>query len=1079
MRLLRRGQSLVEFAFILPVLLLVFFAIIDGAFIVQGILTVNYAARQAARFAIVYQPPIGECLTTYRGKPVTKSGYPYCGSNNESQDAYYDRRVALIKAIAQDEARGLRMFVMCDVDACFEQDVPGIFGTRVGGLMSFSDTEVTWDKPGLPGLPVQVQVIHHVPLVMFSMLSTDAYFRVVGTSEMVNEGIQSGQAAVPPPVAGPAVPPSPPEKPSEEPTPPTPEGSETPSETPPVGEMALTLNFETATNLLPDKREHLVIAHVTLDGQNVSNTPVAFSIDNGSFDASGSELFHSKMVNTDVNGRARVYIYANAPMVTHLEAWADGNLNSIKEASEWDKAVKTWVTNGPYLVVSNHNPVAGDFIGTLIKDHEPLESPAAYALWWCTDATEPATIPIDFQVASGIVVDPVSWSAEITDIEVPENAAGTYHMETHKETGGCGAGDLVARSGVITIKSVPPDLTITEVKILNPPENKRAPGVPMTVTVAIQNTQPVSVTGGPFDVDIYAHFDEAPGLREMGTEKEWQTLGPGETKVITFVVKVEQLRVNKLWAQVDTTNYIAETNELNNVFGPVTFDVCPHSDDFDAGLESFWHETAVGSAVATHSVDSNGQLAINNRSGELYWRDSNTGFYYIYQNYTGDFDARLRLVQRPSKTVNSKIGLLVTAGLNKNSEYLLSMINGKANPAGAHSVHNSTRVENPDAATTYPFWGRIVRQGTQYTFFRSAATEPTESDWVAVGSVNETTAFPYIGVAHANYNTSSASTGIVDDFVLCPVVFETPSVTSEEAPPGLMQCEEILNVPSFEGNNDTVFAYWRAGETGAFRRTSEQRYQGNFAMRLHASLGSYPCADSNLDPYLYQDVQIPATEIYSITTLVVTGHYLVTGSNLQCSTGASDPLDKLTLELQVPDAANVGEPGTRIVDPQEVTTGGGVTGTWRTIPITLSDSINLADYSGQTLRLYWDGYHNGNFDGTFFYVDDVSAQVCTTWPIPAPIPGTVSFGGKLTTQATGTGIRIPLTGASVWAYTQAGDMYQTTSIHDGTYHFYNLPEPGTYVVYAEAVVEGELRTAVSSVTLEPNDRKYNINMFLQ
>ena len=52
--------------------------------------------------------------------------------------------------------------------------------------------------------------------------------------------------------------------------------------------------------------------------------------------------------------------------------------------------------------------------------------------------------------------------------------------------------------------------------------------------------------------------------------------------------------------------------------------------------------------------------------------------------------------------------------------------------------------------------------------------------------------------------------------------------------------------------------------------------------------------------------------------------------------------------------------------------------------------------------------------------------------------------------------KIIVTGADVWAYAQGGQIYHTKSIHDGTYHFYNIP-PGTYMVYAEATVGSDLR----------------------
>ena len=71
-----------------------------------------------------------------------------------------------------------------------------------------------------------------------------------------------------------------------------------------------------------------------------------------------------------------------------------------------------------------------------------------------------------------------------------------------------------------------------------------------------------------------------------------------------------------------------------------------------------------------------------------------------------------------------------------------------------------------------------------------------------------------------------------------------------------------------------------------------------------------------------------------------------------------------------------------------------------------------------------------------------------------------------------------LPGADVWAYAQGGEVFHTRSIHDGMYHFYNI-EPGTYVIYAEVWMSGQLRTATTEVTLVANERNYNVNLLLQ
>ena len=51
----QKGQGLVEFALILPLLLLMFFGIIEFGRIFQAYLTVQHAAREAARYAVTGQ----------------------------------------------------------------------------------------------------------------------------------------------------------------------------------------------------------------------------------------------------------------------------------------------------------------------------------------------------------------------------------------------------------------------------------------------------------------------------------------------------------------------------------------------------------------------------------------------------------------------------------------------------------------------------------------------------------------------------------------------------------------------------------------------------------------------------------------------------------------------------------------------------------------------------------------------------------------------------------------------------------------------------------------------------------------
>ncbi|HIE39017.1 MAG TPA: carboxypeptidase regulatory-like domain-containing protein [Anaerolineae bacterium] len=109
-------------------------------------------------------------------------------------------------------------------------------------------------------------------------------------------------------------------------------------------------------------------------------------------------------------------------------------------------------------------------------------------------------------------------------------------------------------------------------------------------------------------------------------------------------------------------------------------------------------------------------------------------------------------------------------------------------------------------------------------------------------------------------------------------------------------------------------------------------------------------------------------------------------------------------------------------------------------------------------------------------MDDLECNVCTEQPIPDPVPGTASIGGLV--RAMLGGVPQPLTGAEVWAYSQGGEVYYTRSIHDGTYHFYNIP-PGTYWIYSEAWVGGYLRTDSTTVTVVADERNYSVHLLLQ
>jgi len=116
------------------------------------------------------------------------------------------------------------------------------------------------------------------------------------------------------------------------------------------------------------------------------------------------------------------------------------------------------------------------------------------------------------------------------------------------------------------------------------------------------------------------------------------------------------------------------------------------------------------------------------------------------------------------------------------------------------------------------------------------------------------------------------------------------------------------------------------------------------------------------------------------------------------------------------------------------------------IPFMEANGYDPVDYAGQDIRVRFFAPNNGTAN-TRFYVDDVQCEICATNPVPAPSPGTGILWGNLRVKR-GTGTPVQMPGVPVWLYAQSGEFFVTTSIHDSTYHFYNVP-PGIYTLYSE------------------------------
>jgi hypothetical protein len=248
---------------------------------------------------------------------------------------------------------------------------------------------------------------------------------------------------------------------------------------------------------------------------------------------------------------------------------------------------------------------------------------------------------------------------------------------------------------------------------------------------------------------------------------------------------------------------------------------------------------------------------------------------------------------------------------------------------------------------------------------------------------------------------------------------------------------------------------------------SDRSNSGNFSLEFRAKLGPRP-EYKHLRPWAYQAVDVPG-DVLAGTTGTLTFYQLVLP---QEPDPTPDPDDHFLFVLR--DSSGVTQ-----------TTAIPLAHGDSDIPVfeqavvsveTYLSGDGFADFAGQAVQLKFYGVHDGDVAGTSFYLDDVRFDICTTQPIPPDVPGTASFGGLIEVLLGGVPTQMP--GIAVWAYAPGEQLYRTQTIHDSTYHFYNV-SPGTYTVYAEVWTGGILYTGTTEVTLVANERNYSVDLLLQ
>jgi len=1036
----QKGQGLVEFALILPALLMILLGIIEAAVVFQAYLGVQHAAREAARFAVTMQPP--------QGMMIVDEVDPICECDNvtpdkwgkpcnpeENWDTWQDRRVDLIQQVATEQAYGLTKDYLGDDWPTDESPDPLLshqdgtksrfFGVMVKGFEGPDPEDEKYWRAGLEGLPVMVTIYYNVQLLdpLYQTVIPGGQVRVIGEAVMVNEGVTVGLGSEPPPAfATTEVPPNP-----------------TPTSTATPGEDATPTHTPTQTGT-PEP----------------TGTPTS-------------------------------------------------------------TPTPTATPEVPYIVASQYEGVhAGDTLTAWLHQHPTGD---IYDLWWYTDTPAGAGQYVTATLVTDIPVDGNGDSDPI-EFYVPDDTEGTYYLVSFES----GTTPVITRSALITVDPLPPDLVVQNISL--PDSVSYIDGQPLTVTFEIANLTATGVYSIYFDVDIYIDPEHSPleyvhsegeeieQWPSPGYHKQWLiNIDPRGTIPVTDVIELWSGGQHEVWARVDASNRVDEFLETNNITGPVTVDTgCSAiwEDNFDDGsLDSQWNPETIPSSYGGDFSESGGELTIDTNGYRI--GGSSDRFAYLYQRVEGDFDARVQVTEEMSRdSSEARIGLMVRQDDQDNSPFIMIAWRSSRN-----RVIGILRAEGDVVDWTYvsyqtlPVWLRLVRQGeTFYTYYSFAADPSDEDDWEEGGIYPAPADFDtdgplMLGVAAASGRYGSWAHGSVDNFWLCMAgQGEKPSIPRY----GNRTC----NQPIQRGTNDPVGGgsfelgwddYWEHGEeTEASGRDPDKNHtnRGSYGFVFHAEtygLGAGCPGGVSLErplhAWLAQSISIPdeagdMVEMPDSSTrpMIV---FLETSFFYEVEPRATPRPDPFLLTardvsgaspITLTNTGTFSNPGSILIargdeDPEDHVA-------WPKASYDLVTHMitDVTSYAGQDLQLYWyspneyDPCDSGSPDSplTWFYVDDVSVELCTIVPTPDIDPVLATLSGKLTSQVLEEDL---LRGAPIWAYGDGGELYATYSIHDATYHFYDIP-PGPYIIYSEVWSGGLLYWAESSITLPQGETERDL-----
>ncbi|MCB9098319.1 MAG: pilus assembly protein [Anaerolineales bacterium] len=645
------------------------------------------------------------------------------------------------------------------------------------------------------------------------------------------------------------------------------------------------------------------------------------------------------------------------------------------------------------------------------------------------------------------------------------------------------------------------DLKVTKIEF--PPENQIAINTTVPVTITVQNIQTVPVTSY-FDTDLYLNPSPVnpsyyKGYNFPGDVKHWRNSvapagQPGDTFTIQEDFFVGEYGLQTLYAFADTSNFVVEGESSGQVANPNnllnnSFTVrCTSGNTLETfnSLPANWQEQWYGDADrGSGATVNNGQLVLQS-DGSSTWvnNDSSGGELYFYKTSpvttTLGFDVVVQVLDVQRVGSWSKAGIEIRNSVSSNTSPRVVLGVARENGASNYIVQpgfrdggamnwaspGSTVIQNNTkfSFNNGPMWLRIERvPGTNdFNFYyrQDSGTPPTEpaasASWwgspFANASVSNISDQLYVGLFNSPYGNGQSNRGTsrLDNFsVFDPTNCEPAqgSPVDNSLPPGLTLCSDPIEDKSFELSPSK----WSMAFDQGVTRSPGQANSGNFKLST-SSFAGFPTK-----PWFYQQFIMPDWVISSTTSFK-----LSLSKNINSLADGNQSNDKfyavVTTNPSSIAAAKLGS----VTTPTAVADGvmpAGIYNPTRWDPVNVTLPIinpgTIENYAEQPLYLYLYNDSNstgvcGGFCATNFYFDDVSLSPCTSEPLPNPI--NTRLTGQVTLNfSSGSTQKLPY--VKVWAYAQ-GDptVYETMTLQDGTFNFYNLPstpEGIKYLVFAQ------------------------------